>query len=406
MNGQTLRRRKLAKSRDCIDSTAGRDTIGAPLMRSLLLLLSAVFFTGLLPQASAQAPAPAPAAAAPAATAAGSKIRVVTRNLEPFSFEKDGRRVGYAAELWDQLARETKLDYDVQVVGTAQEIIDALKNKTADVGVGAISVTAKREAIIDFSQPFYESGLQVLVSGGSGSFADSIFSLIGNLFNVELIGAFALLMVTMFIISHLVWRFEHPLNGDQWPEDYKKGMHESFWWTISTLLVGGADNKGPIGLGGRIVAIVWMLLSIVLVSLLTASFTTTLTVNTLKGDINGPGDLPGRKVATVKGSTTETWLTTKGAKVVPYATITECVAALKGNDVDAVVYDAPVLQYEAGKLNDEKLQMVGPVFERQNYSFALQQDSTLRESLNQGLLKLTEQGVGNELRKKYFGEDK
>ena len=37
------------------------------------------------------------------------------------------------------------------------------------------------------------------------------------------------------------------------------------------------------------------------------------------------GDLPGRKVATVKGSTTETWLTTKGAKVVPYATITECV---------------------------------------------------------------------------------
>jgi polar amino acid transport system substrate-binding protein len=370
-------------------------------MRTLLLLLSTASIFSLVPEAAAQAPAAAPAATSPAA-----KIRVVTRNLEPFSFEKDGRRVGYAAELWDQLARETKLDYEVKVVNTAAEIIEELKNKTADVGVGAISVTAKREEVIDFTQPFYESGLQVLVNGGSGSFADSIFSLIGNLFNVELIGAFALLMVTMLIISHLVWRFEHPLNGDQWPEDYKKGMLESFWWTISTLLVGGADNKGPVGVGGRIVAIVWMLLSIVLVSLLTASFTTTLTVNTLKGDINGPGDLPGRKVATVKGSTTETWLSAKGAKVVPYATVTECVAALKGKDVDAVVYDAPVLQYEAGKLNDENLQMVGPMFEKQNYSFALQQDSTLRESLNQGLLKLTEQGAGNELRKKYFGEDK
>lgn len=374
-------------------------------MRSLLLILSAAFFTAFLQQASAQVPAAAPASA-PAATAPGSKIRVVTRNLEPFSFEKEGRRVGYAAELWDQLARETKLDYEVQVVNSAADIIEALKNKTADVGVGAISVTAKREEVIDFTQPFYESGLQVLVNGGSGSFADNIFSLIGNLFNIELIGAFALLMVTMLIISHLVWRFEHPVNGDQWPEDYKKGMLESFWWTISTLLVGGADNKGPIGIGGRIVAIVWMLLSIVLVSLLTASFTTTLTVNTLKGDINGPDDLPGRKVATVKGSTTETLLTTKGAKVVPFATVTECVAALKAKDVDAVVYDAPVLQYEAGKLNDEKLQMVGRVFEHQNYSFALQQDSTLREKLNQGLLKLTEQGVGKELNKKYFGEDK
>lgn len=403
MNEQTVRRRKLAKSRDCIDSSRWCGSVNAPLMRTLLLLLSTVSIFSFVTGAAAQAPAPA---AAPAATSPTAKIRVVTRNLEPFSFDKDGRRLGYAAELWDQLARETKLDYEVKVVNTAADIIEELKNKTADVGVGAISVTAKREEVIDFTQPFYESGLQVLVNGGSGSFADNIFSLIGNLFNIELIGAFALLMVTMLIISHLVWRFEHPLNGDQWPEDYKKGMLESFWWTISTLLVGGADNKGPIGVGGRIVAIVWMLLSIVLVSLLTASFTTTLTVNTLKGDINGPGDLPGRKVATVKGSTTETWLSAKGAKVVPYATVTECVAALKGKDVDAVVYDAPVLQYEAGKLNDEKLQMVGPVFERQNYSFALQQDSTMREKLNQGLLKLTEQGVGNELRKKYFGEDK
>jgi ABC-type amino acid transport substrate-binding protein len=73
--------------------------------------------------------------------------------------------------------------------------------------------------------------------------------------------------------------------------------------------------------------------------------------------------------------------------------------------VNAVVYDAPVLQYEAGKLNDEKLQMVGSVFERQNYAFALQPESVLRERLNQALLKLGEQGVGNELRKKYFGED-
>jgi polar amino acid transport system substrate-binding protein len=107
----------------------------------------------------------------------------------------------------------------------------------------------------------------VLVSGSSGSFADNIFSLVSNLFNLELIGAFLLLMVTMFIISHLVWRYEHKVNGDQWPEDYKAGMWESFWWTISTLLVGGADNKGPVGVGGRIVAVVWMLLSIVLVSL-------------------------------------------------------------------------------------------------------------------------------------------
>jgi ABC-type amino acid transport substrate-binding protein len=216
---------------------------------------------------------------------------------------------------------------------------------------------------------------------------------------------FLLLLVTMFIISHIVWRYEHKVNSDQWPEDYKAGIWESFWWTLSTLLVGGADNKGPVGVGGRIVAIVWMLLSIVLVSLLTASFTTTLTINTLKGDINGPGDLPGRKVATVKGSTTESWLTTQGATAVPFDDVAKCITALRDGQVQAVVYDAPVLQYESAKLNDEKLQMVGPVFQRQNYAFALQQDSPLREKLNQALLTMHERGIGIELRKKYFGEE-
>jgi ABC-type amino acid transport substrate-binding protein len=182
-------------------------------------------------------------------------------------------------------------------------------------------------------------------------------------------------------------------------------MWESFWWTISTLLVGGADNKGPVGVGGRIIAIVWMLLSIVLVSLLTASFTTTLTINSLNGDINGPGDLPGRNVATVKGSTAEIWLAAKGAKVSSFATVVECISALKAGTANAVVYDAPVLQYEAAKLEDKNLRMVGPIFEPQKYAFALQPNSPIRERLDQALLTLTERGVGTELRKKYVGSD-
>ncbi|HSI61829.1 MAG TPA: transporter substrate-binding domain-containing protein, partial [Candidatus Saccharimonadia bacterium] len=129
------------------------------------------------------------------------KIRVVTRDIEPFSFELEGRRVGYAMELWDQVAREAGLEYEVKTVATAQEMIDALQNKTADAGVGALSVTSKREEIIDFSQPFYESGLQVLVAGGGGSFGDTVWQLAGNLFNWKLIGMFALLILAMLIIS-------------------------------------------------------------------------------------------------------------------------------------------------------------------------------------------------------------
>lgn len=355
-------------------------------MRRSILLLTAAFIAGFAPSSHAE------------------KVKVVTRNIEPFSFEKDGRRVGYAMELWDQVAREAGLEYDVQTVATAQEMVDAVKNKTADAGVGALSVTATREEVIDFSQPFFESGLQVLVAGGNAGYLSSIRQLLSSLFNWQLIGMFLLLIAAMVGISYLVWRYEHPVNEETYPKNRAQGMWEAFWWTISTLLVGGAENKPISGVGGRIVAIAWMLLSIVLVSLLTASFTTTLTVNTLKGDINGPEDLPGRDVATVQKSTSEKWLTDKGAKVQPFASVDECIAALRSGKVKAVVFDAPILQYAMHKTSDEKLQLVGPVFDRQNYAFALQDGSQLRERINRALLAVSERGVGD-LRKKWFGTE-
>jgi len=313
--------------------------------------------------------------------------------------------MGFAMDLWSRVALEAGMEFEVRVVDTAQQMIDELAQKRADVGVGALSVTAKREGVIDFSQPFYEAGLQILVRQEAGSFADSIFSLIRNLFNIKLIAAFTLLIVAMLGISHFVWMFEHKVNGDMWPQDYRKGLWESFWWTVSTLLVGGADNKGPVGVGGRIVAIMWMLLSIVLVSLLTASFTTTLTVSSLKGGISGPGDLPGKKVATIQGSTSESWLTNRGAVTETFPVIADAVAALKQGKVDALVFDAPILQYSLGNMQDSNLVLVGPIFERQNYAFGLQQGSILKEPINRALLDLYERGVGSELRKKWFGSE-
>ena len=335
--------------------------------------------------------------------AQAEKIKVVTRYIEPFSFEKDGRNVGFSIELWNELAREAGLESETTVVDSAAKMVDALKDKSADAAVAALSITSEREAVVDFTQPFYESGLQILVSGGGSSSLSSIWQMIKNLFNLQLVGLFLLLVLTMFMVSHLVWRYEHKVNGDMWPADYKQGLWESFWWTVSTLLVGGADNKGPVGVGGRLVAIAWMLLSIVLISFLTASFTTTMTVNSLKGEINGPGDLPGRKVATLAGSTSEKWLVAKGIDTVPAPDLAAAIQAMKLGRAKAVVYDAPMLSYYLNQSGDTGLQLAGPVFDRQNYGIGLQEDSPLRERLNRALLALNERGFLEELRRKWFG---
>jgi ABC-type amino acid transport substrate-binding protein len=342
---------------------------------------------------------------------AAQQTKVVTRNIEPFSFEKDGWRQGFAAELWDRVARELKLDYEYSTVETAKQMVESVQAKSADVAVGALSITAEREKVIDFSQPFYESGLQIVVTRQGGGFGDIIGSIFQNLFTWQLAVGIVVTLLVMFLISHLVWMYEHPVNEEMWPRSYLAGMGESFWWTLSIFLVGGADNKGPVGMGGRIVATIWMLASVVAVSLLTALLSAVLTVNSLSGDIKDPSDLPGKTVATLKGTTSETWLSKLGAAggqqvtIETYPDVPACLGALKIGKVKAVVYDAPVLKYYVMKNGGDDFTLVKGIFERNNYGFGLQQDSPLREPINQVLLNFNENGVTEDLRARWFGKE-
>ena len=335
---------------------------------------------------------------------------MATRNIEPFSFIKDGQRTGYSIDLWKAIADDLQLDYSTLEVGTARQMVADVEAGKADIGVGALSITSEREKQVDFTQPFFESGLQVLVRKEKPGAASALHAIAVNLLTPQLAYGVAIALLVMLGISHLVWRFEHPVNEEMWPRSYWQGIGESFWWTISIFLVGGADNKGPIGTGGRIVATVWMFASVIAVSLLTASLSAVLTVNSLPGDINGPDDLYGKEVGTIAGSVAESWIrkqVSPGGQTIiakSYPGVQQSLQALRSGKVKAVVYDAPILEYYIHGSNAEDLVLVGDVFERSNYGFAVKTGSPLRERINQAMLRLNEKGFSGALYTKWFGE--
>src|SRR5690349_18689104 len=40
-------------------------------------------------------------------------LRVVARNIEPFCFEKDGQRTGFAVDLWKEISRIAGFQYEM-----------------------------------------------------------------------------------------------------------------------------------------------------------------------------------------------------------------------------------------------------------------------------------------------------
>ena len=166
----------------------------------------------------------------------------------------------------------------------------------------------------------------------------------------------------------------------------------------------GLWRQGTKGHAGKVVGLVWMFVSLFLISYFTASVTTALTLQSLEGGINGPQDLPRKVVASTTGSTAAKFARRQGATVREVGKdISEGYRLLKAGAVDAVVFDAPVLQYYS-TTKDTSLRVVGQVFEPERYGIAMPHGSPYRKKINEALHELEENGGYDELRRKWFGQ--
>ena len=77
------------------------------------------------------------------------------------------------------------------------------------------------------------------------------------------------------------------------------------YWSVGAA--GGQQPFAPHSAFARFLGALSVFTSTIVVAYFTAAVTSAMTVNQLKSDIGGPGDLPGRKVATVVGSTSATY---------------------------------------------------------------------------------------------------
>ena len=94
---------------------------------------------------------------------AADKIIVATDTaFVPFEFKQDGVYVGFDVDMWDAIAKELKLDYELRPMDF-NGIIPALQTKQVDVALAGITIKDERKKVIDFSDGYYDSGFLLMV---------------------------------------------------------------------------------------------------------------------------------------------------------------------------------------------------------------------------------------------------
>ncbi|APH72291.1 ABC transporter substrate-binding protein [Aquibium oceanicum] len=328
-------------------------------------------------------------------------LTVATREAPPFAMrDADGKWSGISIALWEHIARDLQLDYRFEEASLA-DMIDGVEDGRYDAAVAALTITPEREAVVDFSHPFYTTGFGLAVSQERVNWLGMLFGLL----SWQFLQAVLLLAAVIAVVGFLFWLFERKRNADEFGGKWWKGLGSGFWLSAVTMTTVGYGDKAPRTPSGRAVALVWMFTAIIITSTFTGMIASALTADRISGSIRGPDDLPKALVGSIQGSASEIWLAERRVNFRNFDTVAQGMDAVADGRIDVFVYDKPLLQYLAADMDDGETEVLSGTFGRQDYGIALPQGSPMREAVNNALLTFLETEDWDALTFRYLGEE-
>jgi len=319
----------------------------------------------------------------------------------PFVMGKDGHYSGMAIDLWQVIAGQEGLATRYRLFHNLQELLTATEQGEVAVAVTNLTITQDRAQKLSFTQPWYDAGLRIMVQSAS---AGDFWDIVSGLRESGHLRIYAWLGSLVLVATVLMTLFDRRFDRD-FPKRWRDGLAESFYHVMSIATSGKSTRKNLFNWVGRIWAGIWMACGIAVIAYLTSSVTSVMTAISLTREVNSLADLPGRTVGVFTGSVAEQYVLRLGIASIPYDGIEEAVAGMMNNEVDAIVGDAPVLEYHAYSNPKLPVSVVGNIFHPDKYGFAVGHDDPLARNLTLRILGLHESGKVQELRLKYFGHE-
>jgi polar amino acid transport system substrate-binding protein len=337
----------------------------------------------------------------PAATNSPARELVIgTKEAPPFSMKgPDGTWQGISIELWRRVAREHDLRFRFAEENNVQGLLEGIAAGKYDIVVAAMTPTAAREQAVDFTQPFYASGLGIAVP---------VTGQAGWLPVVRAMTSFGFLQAVMALIGlalvagFLIWLFERRGN-EHFGGGVTKGISSGVLWSASTMTQRHAGSFNPQTVPGRIVAIFWMVTSIVAIAVFTAGITSAMTTRQLRGAIHGIGDLSLVRVGIIVGTSAEDTLDRMRIAHRGFANLQEGIKALQAGKIDALVHDKPLLAWAIRNDTSSSIELIDATFGPQNYAFVISEQSPLRKKLDIAILDAIHDAWWDQMLFQYFG---
>ncbi|KAM5217089.1 glutamate receptor 1 isoform 5-T5 [Hipposideros larvatus] len=353
-------------------------------------------------------------------------------------FEGNDRYEGYCVELAAEIAKHVGYSYRLEIVSDGKYgardpdtkawngMVGELVYGRADVAVAPLTITLVREEVIDFSKPFMSLGISIMIKKPQKS-KPGVFSFLDPLaYEIWMCIVFAYIgvSVVLFLVSRFSpyeWHSEEFEEGrDQTTTDQSNefGIFNSLWFSLGAFMQQGCDIS-PRSLSGRIVGGVWWFFTLIIISSYTANLAAFLTVERMVSPIESAEDLAKQTeiaYGTLEaGSTKEffrrskiavfekMWTYMKSAEPSVFVRTTEegMIRVRKSKGKYAYLLESTMNEYIEQRKPCDTMK-VGGNLDSKGYGIATPKGSALRGPVNLAVLKLSEQGVLDKLKSKWW----
>ncbi|XP_013869513.1 glutamate receptor 4a isoform X2 [Austrofundulus limnaeus] len=355
-------------------------------------------------------------------------------------YEGNDQFEGYCVDLASEIAKHIGIKYKISIVPDGKYgardaetkiwngMVGELVYGKAEIAVAPLTITLVREEVIDFSKPFMSLGISIMIKKPQKS-KPGVFSFLDPLaYEIWMCIVFAYIgvSVVLFLVSRFSpyeWHAEEPEEGapeqgptDQPPNEF--GIFNSLWFSLGAFMQQGCDIS-PRSLSGRIVGGVWWFFTLIIISSYTANLAAFLTVERMVSPIESAEDLAKQTEIAYgtldSGSTKEffkrskiavyekMWSYMKSAEPSVFTkTTAEGVARVrKSKGKYAFLLESTMNEYTEQRKPCDTMK-VGGNLDSKGYGIATPKGSQLRTPVNLAVLKLSEAGVLDKLKNKWW----